>query len=154
MKKIFLTLVMGIIVSLNIQAQEFNFIPSSQELNDFADGWYKFDLQGTSFDVEVKAGRLAQGNIKWFDGSSYSGTLAGSELSGKGTYTWPDGSKYEGSLKKHQRHGKGSLIDPTGVKWSGKWKNNQKNGKGKIFNAEGELVKEGVWASNQLVTKK
>ena len=154
MKKIFFTFLMSIGFSLGIQAQEFNFIPSSIDIKALTDGWYKYDLQGTSFDVEIKAGKLTQGNIKWFDGSTYSGTLADTELSGKGTYVWPDGSRYEGAFKKHQRHGKGSFIDAKGIKWSGKWKANQKNGKGKIFDAEGAIIKEGVWSANELVTNK
>ncbi|WP_394971805.1 hypothetical protein [uncultured Croceitalea sp.] len=154
MKKIALVLLFAFGTTLSIQAQEFNTIPTSQEFKLLADGWYKFSLEGTSFDVEIKAGKFVKGNIKWFDGATYSGTLAGTELSGKGTYVWKDGSKYEGSFKKHMRHGKGSLTKADGTKWSGKWKENLKNGKGKIFDANGNVLEEGTWASNELVANK
>lgn len=154
MKKTIFVLLFSFGITAGIQAQEFNTIPTSQDVRSLADGWYKFSLEGTTFDVEIKTGRYAQGNIKWFDGATYSGTLTGSELSGKGTYTWPDGSKYEGSLKKHMRHGKGSLTNSDGTKWSGKWKANLRNGKGKIFDANGAVLEEGTWSSNQLLASK
>ncbi|WP_350288543.1 hypothetical protein [uncultured Croceitalea sp.] len=154
MKKLFVVLLLSASAILSTQAQEFNTIPSSNDLKLLADGWYKFDIEGTFFDTEIRAGKLVKGNIKWFDGSKYSGTLSGFELSGKGTYTWPDGSRYEGALKKHQRHGKGSLIAMDGTKWSGKWKENKKNGKGKVFDAEGNVLKEGIWELNELVAEK
>ena len=99
--KIFFALLLGFVFSVSIQAQEFNTIPSSQETRSLDEGWHKFNLEGVSFDVEVRAGSYAQGNLKWFDGSQYSGALLGTELAGTGTYTWPDGSKYEGSFKKN-----------------------------------------------------
>jgi hypothetical protein len=154
MKKIVLILVFTFGLVITTQAQAFNTIPSSQEFKKLDDGWYKFSLEGTTFDVEVKAGKLVKGNIKWFDGSSYSGTLNGTELSGKGTYIWQNGSKYEGSFKKHMRHGKGSLTMADGTKWSGKWKENLKNGKGKIFDADGNIVEEGTWSSNEILASK
>jgi hypothetical protein len=154
MKKInpILLFIFGMVVTTHAQA--FNTIPTSQEFKLLADGWYKFSLEGTSFDVEIKSGKLVKGNIKWFDGATYSGTLAGTELSGKGTYVWEDGSRYEGSFKKHMRHGKGSLIKTDGTKWSGKWKENLKNGKGKIFDANGNVLEEGIWASNEILASK
>ena len=131
------------------QAQEMQSIPSSKELQLFTDGWYKFQLEGTFFDVEISSGKLVKGNIKWFDGSEYSGSLSDTMISGKGTYKWPDGSRYEGSFKNHQRHGKGSFIKADGTKWSGKWKANAKNGKGKVFDADGKVIQEGVWEANK-----
>ncbi len=135
-------------------AQNLNRIPYSSQLSSLENGWYKFEIEGASFDVEMAGGKYVKGNIKWFDGSEYSGSLAGQKIQGKGTYKWPDGSRYEGSFKNHQRHGKGSFIKADGTKWSGKWKANEKNGKGKIFNAEGAVIQEGVWASDELVADK
>ena len=154
MKKNILILLLTFGIALGASAQAFNTIPTSQEFKLLADGWYKFSLEGTSFDVELKGGKLVKGNIFWFDGSSYSGTLNGSELSGKGTYIWQDGSRYEGTFKKHMRHGKGSLINIDGTKWSGKWKENLKNGKGKKLDANGNVLEEGVWQLNELVASK
>ncbi|WP_422860024.1 hypothetical protein ACOKFD_03700 [Flagellimonas sp. S174] len=142
----------GILQHMN--AQEFNRIPYDSSLKTLSNGWYKFKIEGASFDVELAGGRYVKGNIKWFDGSEYSGSLAGQNIQGKGTYKWPDGSRYEGAFKKHQRHGKGSFIKADGTKWSGKWKANAKNGKGTIFNSEGTVIQEGVWESDELVADK
>lgn len=154
MKTWLITLFLSTSFVLLSQAQELNTIPSSSELQLFTDGWYKFQLEGTYFDVEIASGKMVKGNIKWFDGSEYSGSLSHTQISGKGTYRWPDGSRYEGSFKNHQRHGKGSQIMADGTKWSGKWKANEKNGKGKVFDTEGKVVQEGVWASNKLLESK
>ncbi|MEX0314162.1 MAG: hypothetical protein AB3N18_08290 [Allomuricauda sp.] len=136
---------------LTAQAQDFNTIPFHSDLNSLQDGWYKFELQGTQFDVEFASGKLKKGNITWSDGSTYSGSLSGVSFSGKGTYIWPDGSRYEGSFKNHKRHGKGSLIHTDGTKWSGKWTANNKNGKGTSFDTQGEAIQKGVWESNELI---
>ena len=152
MKKIVLV-VLGIMVYGGLTAQEFNSIPYDPEIKGLSNGWYKFTLEGTTFDVEIALGKYVKGNISWFDGSSYSGDLSGTSFSGRGTYVWPDGSKYEGSFKKHTRHGKGSLTTADGEKWSGKWKNNQKNGKGTIFDSKGMILKKGTWQAGELVAQ-
>lgn len=151
-KLIVIALLLGF-VTMGV-AQEFNPIPFSPELKKLPDGWHKFQFQGNLFDVEITNGRLVQGNIKWFDGATYSGSLTGTEIGGKGTYTFPDGSKYEGSFRKHLRHGKGSQIDADGTKWSGKWKADKKNGKGKVFSPTGDILKEGVWTNGEMIASK
>ena len=98
MKKIISLLIIVLFVNFNSDAQELNTIVKGAAKN-IPDGWHKFTLQGASFDVEVIGGRLVQGNISWFDGAKYSGSLGGSVISGRGTYTWPDGTRYEGSFK-------------------------------------------------------
>ena len=139
MKKILLILLFGF--GLVLQAQTIQSLPYNSEIKQLPDGWHKFILEGATFDVEIISGRLVQGNVKWFDGASYSGSFGGDDIAGRGTYTWPNGLRYEGSFKNNQRHGKGSLIQKDGSKWSGKWKYDQKNGKGKVFSASGSCVK-------------
>lgn len=140
-------------VTLTAAAQEIKLVPTNQETASLPDGWHQFSLQGVELDVEVLGGRYVQGNVKWLDGSNYSGGLDGPYVSGRGTYRWTSGSRYEGSFRKGERHGKGSLILANGEKWSGKWKNNKKNGKGKIFNTEGQVVQKGVWENDKLLSK-
>ncbi len=153
MKKALLTVLLTVGVLLSAGAQEIKTLPTNQETASLSDGWHKFELQGATFDVEVLGGSYRQGNVTWFDGTTYSGGLSGAFVSGRGTYTWTSGSRYEGSFKNGQRHGKGSLILKNGQKWSGKWKNDKKNGKGKVFDADGALIKEGVWENDKLVVK-
>lgn len=144
---------MGLATPIVMLSQDFNAIPTDKQISELPDGWYKFKLQGVLFDVELRLGKYVKGNITWFDGSSYSGGLNGTYLSGRGTYTWSNGSQYLGSFKKHQRHGKGTLIAEDGSRWSGKWKNNQKNGKGTTFDSNGATVNSGVWVAGELVEK-
>jgi hypothetical protein len=152
MKQLFFTLLL-ITISTTTFAQKINTVPT-KGVSDLSDGWHKFTLEGAAFDVEVLNGNLTQGNIVWFDQSTYSGKLSSKGLNGKGTYNWPNGIKYQGSFKANQRHGKGSLVLQNGSKWSGKWKNDLKNGKGKIFDANGAITKQGVWEAGKLVQKK
>lgn len=152
MRKILLTLFVGFLGLSNTTAQEINVLPANSETNNLPDGWHQFQLQGASLDVEILGGQYVQGNVKWLDGSTYSGGLNGVYVSGRGTYSWSSGTRYEGALRKGQRHGKGSLILANGNKWSGKWKNNKKNGKGKVFDKGGVILKTGVWEEDKLVS--
>ena len=153
MKKILLTLLLGFIVPIATFSQEFNTIPTDSQVSQLPDGWYKFQIEGVLFDVELQQGKYKKGNITWFDGSTYSGSLSGAYLSGRGTYTWPNGSQYLGSFRKHKRHGKGTQVAEDGSKWSGKWKNNQKNGKGTTFDPDGIVLNKGVWVAGELTAK-
>ncbi len=153
MKKILLTLFAAFVVLFTVNAQEIKTVPTNQETARLADGWRKFELQGVVFDIEVLGGSYVQGNIVWFDGTTYSGGLRGAFISGRGTYTWSSGARYEGSFRNGERHGKGSYILKNGKKWSGKWKYNKKNGKGKVFDPDGTVVQEGVWKDDKLVVK-
>ena len=154
MKKILLLSVLFLGIFTTVHAQGTKTLPTNLEVSSWPDGWHKFELQGAVFDVEILGGKYAQGVVKWFDGTSYSGGLSGAFVSGRGTYTWANGVRYEGSFKKGKRHGKGSLILITGKKWSGKWKDDKKNGKGKVFDKEGNIVEQGVWENDKLVSSK
>ncbi|MFP2995829.1 hypothetical protein ABN763_07960 [Spongiivirga sp. MCCC 1A20706] len=116
-------------------------------------GWYKYQSEGATFDVEVKDGYIIRGNIKWFNEDTYSGSLSLSSIAGKGTYTWANGERYEGAFKKNQRHGKGSMYYVNGEKFSGKWKKDKRHGKGKIWKTDGSIVT-GVWENGVLVSTK
>ncbi|MEO0570482.1 MAG: hypothetical protein AAF039_02180 [Bacteroidota bacterium] len=153
MRKIILVFILGLAGSVITFSQDFNAIPTDKQISELPDGWYKFKMQGVVFDVELKQGKYKKGNITWFDGSSYSGDLNGTYLSGRGTYTWSNGSQYLGNFKRHQRHGRGTLVAKDGSKWSGKWKNNQKNGKGTTFDSYGVAINSGVWVGGELIEK-
>ena len=152
MKKILLILLFG--YGLVLHAQTIQSLPYNSEIKQLPDGWHKFIIEGATFDVEVISGKLVQGNVTWFDGATYSGSLGGDVIAGRGTYKWANGSRYEGSFKDNLRHGRGSLIQKDGSKWSGKWKKDQKNGKGKMFNVSGEITRKGVWQANQYIGEK
>jgi len=136
-----------------VNGQEMNYI-SNKVVKLLPNGWHKFENAGVVYDVEVKEGRYVKGNIAWFDGTTYSGTLGSKGISGRGTYKWPNGERYEGTSKNSTRHGKGTMYWKDGTKFSGKWKNNLQNGKGKLFDAEGNIVKVGVWENGKFVVKK
>jgi len=145
------TLLLFLFVISGLQAQQMNSVSGSaaKTLND---GWYKYSDEGAQLDVEVTAGYITQGNIKWFNDDSYSGDLRGNEFSGKGTYKWSNGERYEGSFKNNQRHGKGTMYYKNGEKISGKWKNDKLHGKGKLWKADGSVVV-GVWENGEMTKK-
>lgn len=135
-----------------LSAQKIHEVPEL-DLNKFTDDWYQFDALNVSFDVEIKATKITSGTIVWADGSSYMGTLKHHIITGKGTYVWANGIRYEGRFLNNQRHGRGSLILQDNTKWYGTWKNHQRHGKGKIYDANGALVRKGVWENGREVTK-
>lgn len=146
-----LLLIISLITFGTVSSQNINTLPTNNDLQLLTDGWYKFQLEGVSFDVEILQGKYVKGNVFWPDGASYSGNLNGKYISGRGTYIFPSGMRYEGAFKKSKRHGKGSLILQDGTKWSGKWKENLKNGKGKIFSATGDITDTGVWDADERI---
>ncbi|MEL6988570.1 MAG: hypothetical protein AAGK97_12165 [Bacteroidota bacterium] len=90
-------LFLGLIATFFIQlsyAQDIKTIPFNNEIRLLPNGWHKFQLQGALFDVEIAEGYYVKGNISWLDGTTYSGSLLGAFISGKGTYVWPDGRRY------------------------------------------------------------
>lgn len=147
------------IVGIVILVMTFGFTSYAQDLNtipplgvkDRADGWHVYQVQGTTFDVEILGRRLTQGTIIWFDQSKYSGGLSGFNITGKGTYEWSDGQRYEGSFKDSKRHGKGTMYYADGSKHYGKWKNHLKHGKGQTYDKNGDLLVDGVWKEGVLV---
>lgn len=147
-----LLFIISFIVFGNSNAQEIKVLPINLEVQELADGWYKFELQNIYFDVEIIQGKYNEGNIVWPDGTTYSGSLNGKYISGRGTYTWASGKRYEGAFRKSKRHGKGSLILQDGTKWSGKWKHDLKNGKGKVFNSKGIITDSGVWDNDKRIS--
>ncbi|NAS30811.1 hypothetical protein GTQ40_07500 [Flavobacteriaceae bacterium R38] len=140
-------------ITYTVNAQQLRYVPGGAA-KLFPTGWHKFVSQGVTFDVEVANGSLVKGNVKWLDNSTYSGSFANNEISGKGTYTWNNGERYEGSFKKNERSGKGTMYMKDGTKFSGKWKNNKKNGKGKLWDKDGNLTAVGVWKDDVLVEEK
>ena len=77
------------------------------------------------------------------DGTSYTGTLKNSQITGKGKYTFPNGSTYVGEVNNGLRHGHGVFKSNNGIVFEGEWHNGLKHGKGKII--QGNMVLEGTW---------
>jgi len=152
-KNTFIWMIALLFVGLT-QAQNLKTVPYNSEVRQLNDGWHQFSLQDATLDVEIQGGHYVKGNIVWLDGSTYSGSLSGALISGRGSYTWPDGSKYEGTFRKNNRHGKGSMIAADGSKWSGKWKHNAKNGKGKFFDIQGVVAQKGIWENDVYMGEK
>ncbi len=151
MKKKFLLLVL-FISGFVANAQIINNVPAlvASKLDN---GWYKYQSEGVTFDVEVKEGYIVKGNIKWFNNDFYSGSLSASKISGKGTYKWSNSERYEGSFRNNKRHGKGTMYYKNGEKYSGKWKHDKRQGKGKVWKTDGTIV-EGVWENDAMKTAK
>lgn len=147
--KIVLAVLVFVVCGTTIgSSQALNVIPTI-DIRDLDDGWYKFERGFVSFDVEIINGRMVEGVVVWPDKSKYEGYLDGNNISGRGTYYWPNGIKYQGKFLNNRRQGKGSLILQDNTKWFGPWKDNKQHGKGKIFDANGKLVRKGVWENGR-----
>ena len=144
MRKMSILIILCSGLSLFTYGQTMNAVPL-KAAKILPNGWHKFQLQGVLFDVEVIDQVYVKGNIKWSDGSLYSGSLGSKGISGRGTYIWPNGERYEGSSRNNKRHGKGTMYYKNGTKFSGKWRENIQHGKGKLFDVNNEVVQHGTW---------
>lgn len=104
----------------------------------------KGKIHGDSLDALAFSG---QGFMKWPDGSSFEGTLTGSQFEGRGTFCWANGDRYDGEWIQSKRHGIGTMwsADPSRLdlpaaagsrahlmRYEGEWADNVMHGKGVI----------------------
>jgi hypothetical protein len=87
-------------------------------------------------------------------GSRYEGFWHNNLKHGEGTFHWADGEYYLGSYQNDQRNGEGTYFWPNGEKYVGQWKNDKRNGHGVFYGADGEILTEGEWENDKLITKK
>ena len=66
-----------------------------------------------------------------------------------GTYTYPSGSKYVGEYRDNKRHGQGTYTWPSGKKIVGTWANGESNGNAVEYNADGTILKQGIWKDGE-----
>ena len=90
-----------------------------------------------------------QGTYTFPDGEGYIGQWKNSEKHGRGTYTYPSGAKYVGEYQNGVRRGQGTYTYPSGAKIVGEWVNGELNGYAVEYNADGTILKQGIWKDDE-----
>ena len=90
-----------------------------------------------------------QGTYTFPDGEGYIGQWKNSEKHGRGTYTYPSGAKYVGEYQNGVRRGQGTYTYPSGAKIVGEWANGELNGYAVEYNADGTILKQGIWKDDE-----
>jgi len=89
------------------------------------------------------------GTYNWDDGTKYVGEWKDDKRDGQGTYTYSSGGKYVGEWKDDKRDGQGTYTYPSGDKYVGEWKDHKLNGKVIFFNADGSILRQGIYKDNE-----
>ncbi len=79
------------------------------------------------------------GEMTFTNGDKYAGGYSRDSFSGTGTFTFANGDKYEGSFQNGKREGTGTYSWSDGSAYAGEFKNDMKNGKGKYVWPNGSV---------------
>jgi hypothetical protein len=117
---------------------------------------------GTAYDTNKDysatwvMGHLLAGNaeIRYYNGEKFTGNINTKVQPLSGTYTWPGGISFTGEFKNGIPTGVGLFVLRGGDFYSGYVKDTFMNGYGKLYNADGILIKEGIWQSNKFLQDK
>ena len=90
-----------------------------------------------------------QGTYTYPSGAKYVGQWKNGEKHGRGTYTYPSGAKYFGEYQNGVRRGQGTYTYPSGAKIVGEWANGELNGYAVEYNADGTILKQGIWKDDE-----
>ena len=105
---------------------------------------------GSRYIGEWKDGKEhGQGIFIWADGEEYIGQWMNGKKHGQGTYTYPSGAKYVGEYQNGVRRGQGTYTYPSGAKIVGEWANGELNGYAVEYNADGTILKQGIWKDDE-----
>ncbi len=108
-------------------------------------GWFKGDrVRGF-----VPHGR---GEMKYFNGTVYSGQWKEGRMHGRGIIQWSDGSTYSGEWRDGKRTGRGTYTWASGSRYVGEWRDNVMDGRGTMYR-EAEVLS-GTWDQGLLVSEK
>lgn len=85
------------------------------------------------------------------NGNTYIGELENGNKTGFGKFTWTDGRVYEGTWTNNKRDGFGKIVYKAGDSYIGEWKNDRKNGHGAQYDANGKLIRKGLYVDGKCV---
>ena len=158
MYKILASILISLIVSFNVYAEEFTKCSFWKGVNSYDDCIAEHEYEDGLYIGLFKNG-VPNGEGKWqgkdgliyngefldfkFNGSGtleftigdkykYVGEFLNNELHGQGIFTWDNGDRYIGEHKNNKRDGQGVFNYNDGASYSGTWKDGEKNGKGKL----------------------
>ena len=87
-------------------------------------------------------------------GDKYVGEFKDGLFYGQGTYTYVGGDKYVGQYKDGKAHGQGIYTFANGKKDVGEWENGKLNGYAIQYNADGTIIREGIFKDDEFLHAK
>ena len=90
-------------------------------------------------------GTYIYGENTKFAGDRYIGEFKDAKKHGQGTYIFTNGDKFVGEFKDEKYAGNGTYFYANGAKDVGEWKNGKLNGYAIQYNADGTILKEGIF---------
>eukprot|EP00931_Biecheleriopsis_adriatica_P059305 TRINITY_DN35465_c0_g1_i1.p1 TRINITY_DN35465_c0_g1~~TRINITY_DN35465_c0_g1_i1.p1 ORF type:complete len:335 (-),score=59.77 TRINITY_DN35465_c0_g1_i1:132-1136(-) len=84
------------------------------------------------------------------DGREFRGTWKEAIIHGCGFYSWPDGRTYRGQYDNDQKDGHGVFTGAGGKRFEGQWKAGKQHGWGVSYDADGGVVKQGIWNEGRI----
>lgn len=110
------------------------------EKNKFISGKCDFSNDTGEYVLNYKNGSIYNAEIKYVDGTTYTGTATTTGLTGNGKMTFATGDVYTGSFKDGKRNGNGVYEWNSGNKYDGVWQADQMNGSGIYTYYDGSYV--------------
>ncbi len=119
-------------------------------------GTYIFGMDtewaGDKYVGEFKDGLFyGQGTYTYSSGDKYNGEWKDDKFNGQGTYTYVGGDKYVGQYKDGKAHGQGIYTFANGKKDVGEWENGKLNGYAIQYNADGTIIREGIFKDDEFL---
>ena len=107
---------------------------------------------GDKYVGEFKDGLFyGQGTYTYASGDKYNGEWKDDKFNGQGTYTYVGGDKYVGQYKDGKAHGQGIYTFANGKKDVGEWENGKLNGYAIQYNADGTIIREGIFKDDEFL---
>ena len=128
---------------------------SGHYLNSIRDGTGKYIFaNGDSYEGRWKNGKAnGKGIYKFKNGNIYEGNFENNNFSGQGCFKKKQGDTYIGEFKNGVLNGEGTVINKNNEKYVGMFKNGKKHGNGVLYDKNGEIIKSGIWESNEFISK-
>jgi len=127
---------------------------SGDYVNSIRDGIGKYVFfNGDSYEGQWKNGKAnGKGYFKFRNGNVYEGYFKNNSFCGQGCFKKKTGEIYIGEFKNGLLNGEGTEINQDKEKFVGMFINGKKSGKGILYDKNGNIIKSGVWDSNEFVS--
>lgn len=127
---------------------------SGDYVNSIRDGIGKYVFfNGDSYEGQWKNGKAnGKGFFKFKNGNVYEGYFENNSFCGQGCFKKKTGEIYIGEFKNGLLNGEGTEINQDKEKFVGIFINGKKSGNGILYDKNGNIIKSGVWESNEFVS--
>lgn len=108
--------------------------------NEFVDGKVTFKNTTGEYALTYKEGSIAEADIVFTDGTTYTGECKQSGIDGSGTMVFPNKDQFTGAFTDGKRSGKGTYQWNSGDSYDGEWDKDKMSGSGKYTYADGSYA--------------